>query len=484
MFKTRTFKRAELTPAIEVARGPLNRSQQTTLIGFAIVLAVVTLGLDLMLPLGVAVGVGYVALVLISLWLPGRTSTYGAAATGSALNLVGMAVSDPGGIAWMAFANRAVALVVIWATAVIVLQRKRTQDELLRLGRRLGERILRAAPQLVYVYDLSQERLAYANPETLRCLNCSEDAIASWRFEGWAIHAEDRSSVERQMARLRLLADDEVISLECRLCPPDGSFRWFTARHVVFSRDSAGGVREALGVAEDVTDREAAREALSASESELRALAMRLISFQEEERKRVAREIHDNVSQHMAAVAIQTSRLRNDLPSDRAEIVAKLQLLGREIGSVSDELHRVSHQLHPSVLENLGLEATLEAECAAFAEREGLPVSFEAGRIPEELRPEIALALYRIVQESLHNIARHADASRIIVSLRLSGDAILLSVKDDGRGFRFEEAKRRGGVGLISMQERTRLIGASLDLIAAPGAGAEVRVLAPLLQDK
>ena len=437
-----------------------------------------------MLPLGVAVGMGYVALVLISLWLPGRTSTYGAAATGSALNLVGMTVSDPGGVAWMAFTNRAVAVVVIWAAAVIVLQRKKTQEELLRLGRLLGERILRAAPHLIYVYDLSREHLAYANPETLRCLNCSEDAVASWRFEGWEVHPDDRSSVENQMTRLSLLADDDVTSLKCRLRPPNGSFRWFTARHVVFSRDSGGGVRELLGVAEDITDREGAREALSASESELRALATRLISFQEDERKRVAREIHDNVSQRMAAAAIQTSKLKNNLPSDRGEIVAKLQSLGREIAIVSDELHRVSHQLHPSVLENLGLEATLEAECAAFAEREGLPVSFEAGRIPEELCPEVALTLYRIVQESLRNIARHADASRISVSLRLSGDAILLSVKDDGKGFLLEEAKCRGGVGLISMQERTRLIGASLDLIATPGVGAEVRVLAPLLEEK
>lgn len=451
---------------------------------FAVVLAGVIFGLDLMLPLGVAVGAGYVALVLISLWLPGRSPTYLAALAGTALNLFGLTESDPGGVAWMVLTNRSIALVVIWAVAIIVLQRKKTQEELFRLGRRLGERIIRAAPHLIYVYDLSENRLTYANPETLRRLNCHEETLATWQFAGWTVHPNDCPEVGNLVARLGGLEDDEVASVKCRVRSPNHDLRWYAARHVVFSRGPGGEVRELLGVAEDVTDRESAREALSVSENELRALATRLITIQEEERKRVAREIHDNVSQHMAAAAIRTSKLRQDLPHDRAEVRDRLRALGREIGVVSDELHRVSHQLHPSVLENLGLEPTLEAECAAFAEREGVPVAFEAGRIPEELRPEVALSLYRIVQEGLRNIARHANASRVSVSLHLSGAAILLSVKDNGSGFVVEEAKRRGGVGLISMQERSRLIGASLELIAAPGEGAEIRVLTPLLEEK
>lgn len=450
-----------------------------------IVVAAGVLAADLFLPLGVAAGVGHFSLVLITLWLPGALSTYIAAVAGSALNIVGFAASSPGGVEWMVAVNRGLALIVIWSSAAVVLQRKRVQEEIVRASRRLGERIIRAAPNFIYIADLSSRRPTFANPEVLRLLDCPSEAdLARFDPAQWSVHPDDAAAVSTELERCAALGDDETSSIACRIIRPKGEMRWYFARHVVFSRDSNGSVQEILGVAEDVTEREAAREALSRSEAEMRRLATRLISIQEEERKRVAREIHDNISQQMAAIAIEMSRLRQAPPRTEDGLRERLGAVGREVAAVSDELHGLSHQLHPSVLENLGLEAALEAECNAFSRREGVATSFQAGRIPEALPPEAALCLYRIAQESLRNVAQHADASKAEVSLRLDEDAIVLSVGDDGRGFATNEAASRGGVGLTSMQERARLAGASLSIRSSPGAGTEIRVSAPLFGEE
>ena len=189
--------------------------------------------------------------------------------------------------------------------------------------------------------------------------------------------------------------------------------------------------------------------------SELRRLAGRLIAAQEDERRRIARELHDDFSQRLAAAAISAGQGRQE------EVRA-------QIGALAGELHGLSRRLHPAMLDDLGLEAAVAAECRASFERGGPPVDFAVeGAIPAGTAEE-NLAIYRILQEGLRNVARHAEAQQVTVRLR----AHEIRIADDGRGF--DAATATPGLGLASMEERVRLLGGQWTLRTAPGAGTEI----------
>jgi signal transduction histidine kinase len=189
--------------------------------------------------------------------------------------------------------------------------------------------------------------------------------------------------------------------------------------------------------------------------SELRRLAGRLIAAQEDERRRIARELHDDFSQRLAAAAISAGQGRQET-------------VRVHIGALADELHALSRRLHPAMLDDLGLEAAIAAECRASFERGGPPVDFAVeGAIPVGTAEE-NLAIYRILQEGLRNVARHADAQQVTVRLRPHE----IRIADDGRGF--DTATSTPGLGLASMEERVRLLGGQWTLRTAPGAGTEI----------
>lgn len=189
--------------------------------------------------------------------------------------------------------------------------------------------------------------------------------------------------------------------------------------------------------------------------SELRRLAGRLIAAQEDERRRIARELHDDFSQRLAAAAISAGQ-------------GQQETVRAQIGALADELHALSRRLHPAMLDDLGLEAAIAAECRASFERGGPPVDFVVeGAIPTGTAEE-NLALYRILQEALRNVARHANAQQVTVRLRPRE----IRIADDGEGF--DPATASPGLGLASMEERVRLLGGQWILRTAPGAGTEI----------
>ena len=189
--------------------------------------------------------------------------------------------------------------------------------------------------------------------------------------------------------------------------------------------------------------------------SELRRLAGRLIAAQEDERRRIARELHDDFSQRLAAAAISAGQGRQE--------AVRVQ-----IGALADELHALSRRLHPAMLDDLGLEAAIAAECRASFERGGPPVDFAVEGTIAAATAEENLAIYRILQEGLRNVARHADAQQVTVRLR----AHEIRITDDGRGF--DTATATPGLGLASMEERVRLLGGQWTLRTAPGEGTEI----------
>ena len=247
-----------------------------------------------------------------------------------------------------------------------------------------------------------------------------------------------------------------------------------------------GQVAGFIKVVEDITQRRRVKEALRASEEALRkskesyrSLAGQLLTAQETERRRLARELHDDLTQRLAALAIEATRLEHQLQPSQGAISGRLKEMRDKIEELSKDTHSISRRLHPSVLDDLGLADAVNSECASFAQREGIMVNYKPENIPQGVPPDIALCIYRIIQESLRNIARHARATEVDISLVGKNDAIHLSLKDNGIGFNPLKVKK-GGLGLASMKERVYLVHGDFSIQSRPGQGTVIEVLIPL----
>ncbi len=217
---------------------------------------------------------------------------------------------------------------------------------------------------------------------------------------------------------------------------------------------------------------------LSAAERAVRGLSHRLLTAIEEERRRLGRELHDDVSQRLAGLAIDAARIERELQSAPAR-AAELRALREEIVALSADLHALSRLLHPSVLDDLGLVEALRAEADRFTRMESISVELQLEEPEPRLSEDSALCLYRIAQEALRNVARHAAAATVAISLRATNGGCELEVRDDGVGFEFE--RRRGrGLGLASMHERAQLVGGRLAVTSAPQRGSSVVAWVPL----
>jgi signal transduction histidine kinase len=240
--------------------------------------------------------------------------------------------------------------------------------------------------------------------------------------------------------------------------------------------NAAGKVIGILAAARDITERKRSEEAV-------RLLAGKLLTAQEEERRRLAREMHDDLTQRIAVLAIEAGRLEHELDC-AGEAPGRLREMREQLIDLSKDVHGLSRQLHPAILDDLGLADALRSECARFSQREKTAVHCELGQVPQEIPRDVALCLYRIAQEALRNIAKHADAEQATVSLAASDDGILLSIEDTGSGFDRSQHRGQGGVGLASMEERARLMGGDLSIHSEPGKGTLIEVWAPLSTDQ
>jgi PAS domain S-box-containing protein len=232
------------------------------------------------------------------------------------------------------------------------------------------------------------------------------------------------------------------------------------------------------GIGVDLTERMRAEDALRESRQELRALTKRLINAQEDEGRRISRQLHDDFSQRLALLALDTGGLLA-IPSSEDEIREQLSNLRRRIVELSQDVRGIAHQLHPSILEDLGLAAALRQVCEEFSERERIDATLEQETMPESLPKHVASCLYWIAREALHNISKYAHASRVRLLLSGSPEGIQACIQDDGVGFD-PKAGRRHGLGIVSMKERVRMVQGEFSIHSQPGQGTEVRVFVPL----
>ncbi|MBX9626898.1 MAG: PAS domain S-box protein [Gemmataceae bacterium] len=225
----------------------------------------------------------------------------------------------------------------------------------------------------------------------------------------------------------------------------------------------------------DLTERRRAEAEARASQRELLALPGRLLDAQEAERRRIARELHDDISQNLALLAVEMDLLAG--PPSSAEAGVPARDLSARLKGVSSAVHDLSHQLHPSKLEQLGLVAAVRGLCQEYARARGLDVKFTHYGLPDRFRPEAELCLFRIVQEALGNVAKHSGVRHAAVELIGSPGEVRLRVADDGVGF--DPTARGGRLGLASMRERVNLVGGEVVIDSRPGGGTRIDVRVP-----
>jgi two-component system sensor histidine kinase UhpB len=211
----------------------------------------------------------------------------------------------------------------------------------------------------------------------------------------------------------------------------------------------------------------------------LRDVAARALSAQEDERRRIAQELHDGIAQTLAALRVRLRVARATQGEARAET---LERIGADIGAATEEIRRIAQGLRPPALDMLGLSPAIESYARSVAETSGLTIQTDIAATDGMLSPEAELALYRIVQEALSNVARHSQARSARVDLEVRRNAVHVVVSDTGRGFSVEEEMARGGLGLFGMQERGAYLGGTVEIDSTPGQGTRVRVTIPTLE--
>jgi PAS domain S-box-containing protein len=207
-------------------------------------------------------------------------------------------------------------------------------------------------------------------------------------------------------------------------------------------------------------------------------LRRRLIHAQEEEHRRIARELHDDLTQRLAILAIDAGKLEQ-APGLGAAVTARARGVREQLVSLSESVHSLSRQLHPSILDDLGIVDALGSECLSLGQRDGITVQYHARGVPSDLPRDVALCFYRVAQEALRNVAHHARCPQATVSLVADGRELVLCVRDRGVGFD-RAARGKTGLGLESIRERSRLIQARLTVRSRPGKGTRITLRAPL----
>lgn len=254
-----------------------------------------------------------------------------------------------------------------------------------------------------------------------------------------------------------------------------GEFRFDVRVAPIHAGD--GTIRGVLAVAFDVTDRERGEQEVRASREELRRMAA-LMNMREEEQRRVfARDIHDEMGQRLTALRLELGLLARETGAAARARIESMSLLIRD---AADAVRRVAADLRPPMLDDFGLRATLENEIETFTRRTGIDASLSFPDADPPLDHHQMAAVYRIVQESLTNVARHSHATRASVAVRVEGDGVELEVEDDGRGITEQEAADPASIGLVGIRERVYALGGEVAIRAAHGSGTVVRVRIPL----
>ncbi len=282
-------------------------------------------------------------------------------------------------------------------------------------------------------------------------------------------HPEDSQDDWALFQKLRTGAIDRY-SLEKRYVKRDGTKIW--GRLNVSILRSSGGPSLVFAMVEEITKRKQ-------TEEELSRMTRRLLETQEQERARIARDLHDDFNQRLAMLAIGIEQLREDLPNASAGVLRRLDQLRKQTLEMSEDVQVLAHDLHPPKLDYLGVAAAMNSFCKEFAERQNLKIEFSDEGLTT-VPGEVSLCLFRVLQEALHNALKHSGVRQFTVELRGAPDAVQLTVRDSGVGFDPDVMMQGSGLGLTSMKERLKLVGGIMSIDSRANRGTTIQARVPL----
>jgi two-component system sensor histidine kinase UhpB len=279
--------------------------------------------------------------------------------------------------------------------------------------------------------------------------------------------------LDKDLNYVRQVLSGEIntYSNEKRYIRKDRSLVWANLT-VSLVRNDAGEPKHLISVVEDITRRKQA-------EVELRELSGRLIKAQEKERAWLAKELHDGLSQNLALLAIELDQLAQHPPENPAQVSVRMEAVSARVKELAEDVHHLSHGLHPSILEHVGLAAALKGFCRELEHSRSVAVHFTARDVPNMLPKEVSLCLYRVAQEALQNVAKHSGAKQATVEVRVAGDEIHMRIADDGKGFDLLSQTTTDSIGLVGMRERIGLVHGEIRWDTQPGQGTTVDVCVP-----
>jgi PAS domain S-box-containing protein len=283
------------------------------------------------------------------------------------------------------------------------------------------------------------------------------------------VHPDDRTRVSGAIADAR--QNRKLYAAEFRIVKPDGTVSWLAARGKFYYAKS-GDPERMLGVSLDITERKQAEEALS-------RMNRKVIEAEERERNRIATDLHEDIGQRLALLAIAIEQLKNDLPNQTVELFDRVGAVQNQILEILTDVKASAHELYSPRLEYLGVAVVMRIFCEEFGERKKVHIEFRSNGLPSLVPPEVSICLFRILQEALHNGVKHSGVEKFRVQL-WADDEIHLTVSDSGTGFDIEAAKRGRGLGLTSMEQRVRLVDGIFSVDSQPEKGTTVRASVPL----
>lgn len=290
------------------------------------------------------------------------------------------------------------------------------------------------------------------------------------------MHEDDRAEFLQSVTAM--ISSGAPLSIDYRLRRADGTLRWFHDEARV-ATDETGRALFLQGIALDITERKQVQEELTQSHLELKRLVSALDAVREDEQKRLAREMHDDLGQLLAAMKMDLSALATQLPAGHSRALQCLDTINELVNSMLVSIRRIIADLPPKLLDDAGLFDALHLLARNFEKRYGIPCLLN---LPREVPPfsgKMASMLYRVVQESLTNIAKHAQATRVRITMEAQPSSFALSVIDNGKGASADDLDKNGSFGLICMRERVAALDGELQIDTAPGTGMAVHVLLP-----
>jgi len=373
-----------------------------------------------------------------------------------------------GSVLWLertghAFFDEQGKMVRMIGMAADITQRKLGEAKLLEY-----ERAVEGAGEMIAVVD-REYRYLIANNKFLKMWNMTKEQVVG-RFVYEVLNKEVFEAVVKE--RLDECFQGKVVRYEMKNTYPELGERDIFVSY--FPVESATGIDRVACILQDITERKRAEEALS-------MVSQKLIEAHEEERTRIARELHDDIGQRFALLAVHVEGLQQSSPAWAAELESQIGEVRKQIADLGRDIQALSHRLHSSKLEYLGLASAAASFCRELSDRHGVEIDFQSENISRDVPKEVSLCLFRVLQEALQNAIKHSGSRQFQISLRGGANEIELTVHDSGIGFEPEEALKGRGLGLTSMQERLKLVDGKLSVDSKPQRGTTIQARVPLM---